>query len=175
MDYRDYFHLGSIIKCNRKTAELSIRADAGEPSQIEDAPWLFIELQGGLVPFAVESVRPKTADVYLVLLEDYHDPEIAQRFVDCRVFLKNNDAREDEERIYYEDIIGFEVIDKTYGKLGKIEDIIQAPEQDLIMISYREKEVLIPLVEAFLLSLDLQKKEIYFDLPEGLIELYLDE
>ncbi len=177
MQKQEYTYLGRVIKCNRKTAELSIHINTGDPDVLENSTWIFIELEGAPVPFRVESVRPKTMDVYLVLLEDYHDPEIVQRFVDSRVLLKNNDLApaDSDAGFSFQDIIGFEVIDKEFGNVGKIDDIIEGPEQDLIRVLHKGTEVLIPLVDEFFLSLDKQKKEIILDLPEGLIDIYLNE
>ena len=56
--------------------------------------------------------------------------------------------------------------------MGLIEDVREYPQQFLASIQYQEKEVLIPLNEAFIVEIDKTKKLLILDLPDGLLELY---
>lgn len=78
-------------------------------------------------------------------------------------------------KFYYFQVIGFDIEDKQRGTLGKIKDIIEMPAQDLIAMEYMGKEVLIPMVEHFVGDADFEKKCVFTDLPEGLIEMYLSD
>jgi 16S rRNA processing protein RimM len=41
------------------------------------------------------------------------------------------------------------------------------------MVSFNEKEILIPLVDEVILKVDRKKKELHIRAPEGLIDIYL--
>ena len=42
-------------------------------------------------------------------------------------------------------------------------------------IPFRGKEVILPLVEDFVQRIDEKEKKLYYNAPEGLIDLYLEE
>jgi 16S rRNA processing protein RimM len=65
------------------------------------------------------------------------------------------------------------VIDKSKGELGIVDDMMQMPTQWIAQMNYKGKEVLMPLVEQTIESIDLKKKTLHLDLPEGLLEVYL--
>ena len=75
---------------------------------------------------------------------------------------------------YFHEIIGFSIEDEFHGELGIIESVYSHPSQDLISMSYQNKEVLIPISEEIILSLNRERKIIHTSLPEGLLDIYLD-
>lgn len=173
---QQYKNIGKVVKVNRKTAELSIHIDAPQPSLYRELETFFIEIDGGKVPFFVDHIRQKTHDLFLVLTEDYHDPEINQRFVGCRVFTENKNLDNEQADLPgYETLIGYLVVDDEKGELGKISDVIEVPEQLLMKVIHNNVEIFIPLVEEFILSLNKSEKSILVNLPEGLVDLYLND
>lgn len=176
MDKKDFFELGKIRKCNRKTGELSIRTNSEIPDGNNKPSLVFIEIDGGLVPFYVSSTRQRDSNTIQVLLEDYASLAKAQQFVDCAVFLPKNDLQDlESNRFYYDEIIGFNVIDKNHGNIGILEDILDRPEQEILKINFKGKEILIPLVDEIFEKINHKKKQLFIDAPEGLIDLYLEE
>jgi 16S rRNA processing protein RimM len=57
--------------------------------------------------------------------------------------------------------------------IGKIIEVIEQAHQMLCRIEINNKEVLIPLNEDTLKRIDHKKKEVIVQLPEGLLEIYL--
>jgi 16S rRNA processing protein RimM len=82
-------------------------------------------------------------------------------------------AIQEDESWQYDDIIGFTIIDQVHGKLGIIEDVFETTGQDLIAMTYKEKEVLIPIVEQIILKVNKKSKSLEVRLPDGLLELYI--
>ena len=68
------------------------------------------------------------------------------------------------------DWIGFEVIDHG-KKLGIIHDAIDSKWNQMFVMNYNGKEVLIPSQPAFIESINAKERIIYMTLPEGLLEL----
>ncbi len=80
----------------------------------------------------------------------------------------------DFENIEEEDVnalIGYKAFEGKKGLIGTIININDESPQILLIIKKEKREIYIPLVEDFVLSVDPEKKEIHFDLPEGLLEL----
>lgn len=80
-----------------------------------------------------------------------------------------------EGHYYYFEIIGFDVVDEKKGRLGKVKDIADSSAQDILMMEYKGKEVLIPMTDEFVGTANKELKEIYTNMPDGLLELYLGE
>ncbi|MEL6256278.1 MAG: ribosome maturation factor RimM [Bacteroidota bacterium] len=81
----------------------------------------------------------------------------------------------EEGKFYYYQIIGFEVEDNKLGRLGIVKDIMETSGQDILIMTYKEKEILIPMTEAFVLHAEHENKLIHTDIPEGLVDFYLGE
>jgi len=76
-----------------------------------------------------------------------------------------------EETLIYQKYVSFEISDKTLGEIGVIEEIIEYPQQEMAAVTYKDKEVLIPLNDQLIVKIDLDGKRIEMDLPEGLLAL----
>lgn len=176
MNKNDFFLFGKIAKCNRKTGQLTLLADVDDASHYENVTLIFLDIDGGLVPFFILELEQRSHNSFLAVLEDYNTPEKAQSLVGLKIFLPLNLLQKnDENHFYFHEIIGFSVKDATKGDIGKINQVLEAPEQDLLRIVYQEKELLIPVHDKFITKLDRRRKILYINAPEGLIDLYLNE
>ncbi|MDW3647966.1 MAG: ribosome maturation factor RimM [Bacteroidia bacterium] len=79
----------------------------------------------------------------------------------------------EEGQFYYYQVIGFEVEDKKLGRLGTVKDIMETSGQDILIMDYKEKEILIPMTESFVLHAEHENKLIHTNIPDGLVEFYL--
>jgi 16S rRNA processing protein RimM len=68
-------------------------------------------------------------------------------------------------------IDGYSMVDKKYGVLGDVIEIIEYPYQSLAKINFQGTDVLIPLVDAIIVEIDDQKKLIQVNLPEGILAI----
>ena len=68
----------------------------------------------------------------------------------------------------------FTVIDRTKGEIGKISQIDDYAGNIVITVLYQSKEVLIPLSDSIIDEIDEPQKILRLDVPEGLIDLYLE-
>jgi 16S rRNA processing protein RimM len=68
-------------------------------------------------------------------------------------------------------LIGYTIIDRIKGEIGIIEAIEDTTENILFVISYKNTELLIPVVEKFIEKIDDRRKAIITQLPVGLLEL----
>ena len=72
------------------------------------------------------------------------------------------------------DVEGFIAIDETHGELGEIISVQEYPQQLIATVQYKNKEVLFPLNLEIIKGIDVEGGEIYIDLPEGLLDIYLE-
>ena len=77
-----------------------------------------------------------------------------------------------EQGVYYQhDLIDCMIKDKHGYEYGKVSEVLDTGGNYLLKIDREKGEVLIPFVESMLVRIDLDKKEMIFDLPEGLEDL----
>lgn len=174
MKTSDFVNIGKINKINRKTGEVTVVLGSNAPEVNEESEVLFIEIDGGLVPFFIAEFNSSAIDHIRVSIQDYEKPESAQRFLGLEVFILATKLQpNDRLHQYYSEIMGFRVSDKKHGIIGKIEDVIESPEQIILQIFDGKSEILVPFVEAFFVSIDNKDEILHLDLPDGLIDLYL--
>ena len=80
----------------------------------------------------------------------------------------------DEDDFPYQDLKGFTATDETEGLLGEITAVNEFPQQFVATVVFKEKEVLFPLNEDMIVKIDQDLKTLVVNLPEGLIDLYLN-
>lgn len=175
MNKDECFLLGYVEKPHGIQGEVVMVFDTDEPAAYEDIESVFVEVKGRLVPYFIQSLRLR-GNKAIVKLEDVGTIEKAMPLKGCQLYLPEDILPElDETQFYFHEIIGFDVVDKEKGRLGKVESVYNLPQQDLIAMNYMGAEVLIPLTEAIVTEVNREKGEIYTQLPNGLLELYLEE
>jgi len=76
-------------------------------------------------------------------------------------------------KFYFHEVIGFTVVDVSFGNVGTIVHINDKVAQPLFEIDSNGKEIFIPMIDDFIKKVDRKNKKIEVETPEGLIELYL--
>jgi 16S rRNA processing protein RimM len=72
---------------------------------------------------------------------------------------------------YVSDLVGCAVLDRG-REIGRIEDVqFGAGEAPLLIVREATRLVEIPFAEAYLVSVDIQRKQVRMNLPEGLLEV----
>jgi 16S rRNA processing protein RimM len=128
---------------------------------------LFVERSGGKAPYFIKNIRT-TKDGLIVSLEEIDSIEKARALQKQPVFI-------DASMIEEEDIewIGYEIIDEQYGSLGNITAASDNGTQLLVTVIFRQKEIILPLADELISSIDEDKRVIHYSSPEGLIDMYL--
>ena len=175
MTKEDCYLVGKLTKTHGLKGEMAIWLDVDYPEEYEDLESILVEMKGELIPYFVEEIQIR-ANKSIIKFEDVDSIEAAQKLINCDLYLPNENLEElDEDQFYYHEIIGFDIIDDTQGKLGKVTAVYTAEAQDLIAMSYLNQEILIPVSDGIVKTIDREKKELYTNLPVGLIEVYLNE
>jgi 16S rRNA processing protein RimM len=166
--------IGFTRKAHGLAGELKLHIEDKFVEDLMLADVLFLEIRGQKVPYFVESVRD--GNELLLKLEDISDRTAAEPLQAKPIFLKDSDLLEDEDREYeaetleYDFAEGWILRDATLGELGKIDRVIEFPQQEMAVVLWKEVEVLIPLNPVFIKNVDEKNQIIDVDLPEGLLE-----
>ncbi len=174
MKIEDCFKVATILKTKGLKGEMQLYVDFENLADI-DFDALFVEIGGKLAPFFVQSIKyPQKNSAYLYL-EDIDTIEKAMPLVKKDIYLSNKlKPKKKKEEFTLKDLKGFVAIDEQHGELGEINDILEYPQQILASLNYQGKEVLVPLNTTFIKGIDVEGREVYLDLPDGLLDIYLD-
>jgi 16S rRNA processing protein RimM len=174
MNKADCFHLGYVAKLHGFKGEVSLFLDVTNPEDYQTLDAVFIEINGQLSPFFVESFKLKNKGFAAVKFEGVNSENDARLLLRKNLFLPAQILPKLSGTHFYDhEVVGFTVIDLNYGEVGKLESIVDLQVNPLIQIMNGEKEVLIPLIEGVVVELERKKKIMTINAPAGLIELYL--
>lgn len=143
-----------------------------EDSYVEDlkkARALFVSLDGSEVPFIIESVSDQKS--ILLKLEGIDNPEDVQPLLGNEIFLHTDEVSEKEGLQAHHPLTGYNVIDQDDQVIGRIEELLEYPDQLLAKILIEQKEVLLPIHEDLILQLNEDEQWIQISIAEGLLNL----
>ncbi len=80
-----------------------------------------------------------------------------------------------DDQFYYHEIIDYQVEDEVLGTLGTVKEVYSTGAQDVLIMIYKGHEVLIPLLDEIIPKVDKQAKVVHSRLPDGLLDVYLNE
>lgn len=174
MRKEDCFYLGKIAKKFSFKGEVLLYLDTDEPELYENMESVFVEFNKNLVPFFIENSSLHKNDFLRVQFEDVDTEEEADSIMNCEVYLPLSKLPKlTGNKFYYHEVIGFEIEDKRLGIFGKIVSINDTTAQPLFEVLNGDVELLIPMIDHFLVEIDRKNKKVIMDLPEGLVEMYL--
>lgn len=174
MRKEECFYLGKIAKKFSFKGELLVYLDTDEPELYEDMESVFVEINKNLVPYFITSSSLHKNDFLRVQFEDVASEANADALLGRELYLPLSFLPTLEgNQFYYHEVIGFEIEDQRLGVFGKIVSINDATAQPLFEVLNGNVELLIPMIDAFLVTIDRPNKKVVMNLPEGLVEMYL--
>lgn len=174
MDTEGYFRIGSILKPKGLKGELHIYVDFDGLDSIKFTT-IFLDIAGKPVPYFVSSIKYLQKNAAYLVLEDVDSIEKASTLVKKHIYLPNKlKPKPQKGEFTLMDLVGFTAIDEDEGELGKITDVHEYPKQFIATVTYKNCEVLFPLNEDIIKSIDVTREIVLVNLPDGLLDIYLD-
>lgn len=175
MRKEDCFYLGKIAKKFSYKGEVLIWLDTDEPELYEDMESVFVEINKHLVPFFIVTSSLHKGDFLRTRFEDIDSEDDADGILGKEVYLPLSMLPKlDGNRFYFHEIIGFQAEDQRLGYIGDIVGVNDNSAQALFEIKKGEIEILVPMIDDFIIKLDRENKKIILNTPEGLVDLYLN-
>lgn len=168
----DYFSIGYISKTRGLKGELQLYLEVDNPQDYKKMESLFLEINQKPVPFFISKLLIQKNIVY-IYVEDIDHIDKAKSLVGKGAYVHTKNKPKNTNEDSHKALIGYLVHDEKLGALGLINAIQELPSQLIANMMYQNKEVLFPLNDQFVTSIDKKSKTIHVDLPDGLIELYL--
>ena len=172
MDENEHFYLGTISRKFSFKGEvvLQINPDLGYfPQNLKS---VFVDIQQKRIPFFIEFTKAHKKNNLRVKFEDVNTEAEANELVKRDVFALKSEINLDEE-FSLKDLIGYEAYDDEDTLIGEIIGLNTSTPQILFELTSERGPLLIPYNEDWILEIDEENKDIYFELPEGLLDLNL--
>jgi len=173
MDHKDHFFVGKIVKKFSFKGVLLAKVESDNPEELINMESVFVDLNGKLVPFFIEEIALHKSELLRIQFEDVYDEPSAEALIGCDLYLPLDLLPKlSGNNFYYHEIIGFQVIDTKYGEVGSIVSVNDRTAQALFEIINQGKEILIPIIDEFIVSIDRESKILTVQTPDGLLDLY---
>lgn len=169
-------HAGTVMRSHGVNGAVVAKAQKGFNVDTISFEYLFVELDGGLVPYYVDDIRELNDEEAIISFEDVGNQESAKALTGAAIYIYR-DWLDDEEG--YETmsgaLVGYTASDVELGTLGDITSIMDIANNPLFVVDYNGEVLLIPITDDFIVSVDDDAKTVVFQLPEGLVDIHTAE
>ncbi len=160
--------IAKVLKSNGIQGEVMMSFPETDPVEMKEIGPVFICFDGLPVPFFMESVTPKGSVKALVKLQGIDTLEDAEEIVGQPVYAPS-DWFEDEGEDGPEALIGWTLCGEDGREYGTVEDFEDIPGNPCLYIRTAGGQVMLPLHEDLILSLDEDRRRLSMRIPEGLL------
>ena len=169
---------GRILKTFGRNGQLRCQIQDEFEGLFKKGNFIWLEVDGLKVPFLItQFVRQHKPLICFANIETEHQATLISG---SWIYLKRSDFRTSEwpvieaETLTYATVEGYRVYFSGNNKSGIITQVQQYPGQEMAFVKLdgnEENELLIPLVEEFIVTINDSHKSIEFAVPEGFFEL----
>ena len=177
MKLSEFTEIGKLLKPHGFKGKIELKLDY--PLKDDSAlASFFVETSPSPLPYFIEQIQNANGK-YIVKLEDIDSLEEAKPFKNKNVYCLEVDFENyfeiEEPELYSADfLIGLNLHDQNGNLLGEVSDVFENKlNQILLQLIIEGNEVLIPFIEDQIIEIDESSESIKYNVPEGLIDIYL--
>ena len=161
----DLQYLGEFIKLFSFKGEIILYSD-NTISLIENLDTIFIDIDGAFVPFQIKKSKSHKKNIFRVLLEGISSESEAKDLLKKSVYINKLENQDNINNI----VDNFNVYNNN-EYLGIVISTINKTGQTIIEVKMKEKIVLIPFVDEFIVKINYDLSKIDMILPDGLLDI----
>ncbi|MCS7037490.1 MAG: hypothetical protein RMJ33_09345 [Saprospiraceae bacterium] len=170
----NYIQIGFTRKTHGIHGEVKAYIEESFEDLFLESERIFLEIRGIKHPFFIKSIRG--GGELIVGFEDINTREDALRLQSRPIFLPENEVpvallEAQQTTSPRGHLVGYLLVDQQAGTVGVIQEVLEMPQQEMAVVLYQGREVLIPLAEALIVATDDAQKQLLMNLPEGLLTL----
>ncbi len=170
-----YHQVGKIASLSGVHGEVVLLHSLGRKCDFKKVRAIFLEIEpSSYLPYFIEQARAISATETLIKFDELHSREASKKLVQKNAFLTEEDWNRQVQHKTRGSLMGYTILFRE-KVLGQVQNILEQQHQALLSIDHLGKEILIPLHEGTLIEINQRKKEIRVELPEGLLEVFLEE
>jgi len=166
------YYLGYISKTQGYKGGLIAFFDVDDTQEYSKLDHVLVELYGALTPFFIETINLKDKNFVQLKIEGIDDEVTAGELAGKELYLPLKDLPElPDDEYYLHDLVGMTVEDATSGEIGVVTQVLDYSNNPLLQIMQNEHEILIPLIDNFVINVDKKARIVHTDVPEDLLDI----
>lgn len=169
MEEDRYISVGKITGLHGLQGNLKVYSysDSLDPFEVGCSIWLR-NTGGAEKSYTIRTAKPYKKGLLLTLV-GVADVNAAEKLVGSELLVSRDLLPElDDDEYYWFEIIGLQVFSEEGDFLGTVKSIFPTGSNDVYVVKKKGQELLIPALESVVLSVDLDRRSMTVDLPEGL-------
>lgn len=170
----DFFNIGHIKKCYDHKNEVLVEINESAPQSFDQGDFLFLYLFGQFIPFAIHSTHKRASNSIIFQFKTKLQIHLAPSLPNTKVYLLKENY-EIVENNSFENFSGFLLVNQNNEPIGEIIKVHQYPGHYNFEIFIQGKEILVPVNDELVLKINNDSKEVKLQIPEGLIEMFLND
>ena len=163
---QQYLEIGKITNVHGIMGEVRVQPWADSPEYLCKFKTLYVDKNH--FPVKVERARVHK-NMVIMKLEGLTDVNSALTMKNATLYIDRKDAKLPEGSFFLADIYGLEVRDAESGEvLGKIDDILTLPANNVYVVKGGPRELMIPAVPQFIAETNVEEGFVRVNMMEGL-------
>jgi len=175
---REWLIVGIITSSHGIKGELKVKSlsDFSERFTKPGKRWLQIDKEEPILHNLISGYKKPGKNVFIISLDKIQDRDSAERLKKYKLLVENNNIPKlKQEEFHVNQLVNLKVKIKQENKIetiGEVVDLLNEKNNLLeVKIYENNKKILIPFVKEIIPIIDLKKKFIFINPPQGLLEL----
>ncbi|MGI5847227.1 MAG: ribosome maturation factor RimM [Candidatus Cryptobacteroides sp.] len=168
----DLLTVARVLKSNGTEGEILLGFRAFDPEELNCMEPVYIVFDGLPVPFFVESFSRRGNNRALMRLTGIRNLEDAEEVVGKDLLVPKTSIQEYEdeaEGLTLEELAGWSLRDAAGREVGTITDYEDIPGNPCLYVDTENGQVMVPLHEELILSVDENTRTLTMEIPAGLL------
>ena len=154
------FRIGQIVNTQGLKGEVRVYPYTDDINRFDDLEYFYLD-KGLNNKYEVERVRYK-GNMVIMKIKGIDSIELAQKLKTKNMYIGRDQGKElEEDEFFVADLIGLDVFTVDGEKVGVVKDVLQHAINDVYVVNNGEKEYLIPSIEKFVPTIDLEENKIF--------------
>ena len=169
----DLVMIGEIVKPHGIRGEVKVYSYSGSPENFKNYKKIVLQAQKESGTEIYEVVKSREQGNLAILeLEGVASREAAEKLQGCKVWLMKGDfQRLAPDEYYWHQLENLVVITESGSELGKVTRLFSTPAHDIMVVTGKDHEYLIPVNAEIICKIDEQAGEITISPPAGLLDI----
>lgn len=165
--------VGEIGRPHGVKGEMKVYPYSGNPENFKSYGRLLVEMpeDGVTESYVLRSCRNQ-GQFAVIKLDGVDTRNDAEQLTGCKVLVERQEIPElADDEFYWHDLQGMAVVTSLGRQLGTVSRLMSTGAHDILVVTDRGREYLIPALDEFVVAIDTETETITVDPPEGLLEM----
>lgn len=162
--------VGQIVNTHGLRGEVKIVTWTDYPDVFEQFEYVYTDIKNEKTTLEIKSIKYQKSNL-IVKFSGIDSIDEAQKLKNNVLYIDREQLGEPEEGYYICDLIGCTVETDTKEQLGVLSDVFKTGSNDVYVVKRENgKDILLPVIDDVILSVDIENGRICVHLIEGLVD-----